>query len=128
MTQLFFRYYYYCLRIYLLFIHSFIYFVFIVLLILCLYVVRLLSISFSLLMFSLHLCLFVPIHLCIFFLSSCLVSSSLTSYCQTLGSNLRLIFAFHDRFFLVVFTLSRKIVGFYLKLSHDIFDSIYSLP
>ena len=62
-----------------------------------------------------------------FFLSPCLVSSSLTSYCQMLGSILRLIVAFHDRFFLAVLTLSRKIVGFYLKLSHDSFVSIYSL-
>jgi hypothetical protein len=46
-----------------------------------------------------------------FFLSSCLVSSSLTSYCEVLGSNLRLLIAYHDRFSSGVLTVSRKIVG-----------------
>jgi hypothetical protein len=68
-----------------------------------------------------------------FFLPPCLVSSYLTSYCEVLSSNIRLIIAYHDRFFLGVLIVSTKILGFYLKLSHDNFVaratqiSIYSL-
>jgi len=36
-----------------------------------------------------------------FFISPCLVSSSLTSYCEMLASNPRLIIAYHDRIFWV---------------------------
>ena len=117
-------YYYYCLHSYLLFIYSFIHsFCIYCFLFICMFICSPFAFHFFLTSHVLLPLLFFRSHSYIhyFFLSPCLVSNSHTSYCEMLGSNLGLIIASHDRFFQGDLTVSRKIVGIYLKLSHDNF-------